>query len=271
MVFDQLLSYLEEKWPALLGFVIVLAVGLLLVKLLMSLTKKAISRSRLDPTCHKFVLSLTKITLYLLVGIIAVSQLGVDTSSIVTVLGVGGLAVSLAVKDSLANVAGGFIVLFTKPFKVGDFVELDGVSGTVTQINILQTKLLTFDNKAVFIPNGQISDAKITNYSAEEKRLLVQTYSISYDESFERVKAMLDGLLEREELVLAEPAPVVRVAEYAASSVNIALRIWVKTEDYWNLHYKLMEDVKTLFDKNGVSIPYNQLDVHIQGQSGQAG
>lgn len=263
---DQLLSYLEKRGPALLSCVIVAVVGLILTNLLMRLIKKAIKRSRLDPTCHKFILSLTKITLYLLVGIIAASQLGVDTSSIVTVLGVGGLAVSLAVKDSLANVAGGFIVLFTKPFKVGDFVELDGVSGTVTQINILQTKLLTFDNKAIFIPNGQISDAKITNFSAEENRLLVQTFSIGYNESFPRVKALLDSLLAQEKMVLEEPAPVVRVVEYASSSVNIALRVWVKTEQYWDLHYRLMEEVKRLFDENGISIPYHQLDIHIQEQ-----
>lgn len=267
-MYEQFLKFLTDKGPKVLAAIVIIAVGLILTRVLTKLMKKALSKSHLEPTSHKFLLTLARYSLYILVFIIALSTLGVDMTSLITVLGVGGLAVSLAVKDSLANLAGGFIVLFTKPFKVGDFVEFDGISGTVNTINIFQTKLLTFDNKAIFIPNGQVSAAKITNYSAEENRLLALPFSISYDENINRAKAVIQTVLDQNEMVLTEPAPAIRVTEYSSSCVNLSIRVWVKTEQYWDANFALMEEIKSALDKNGISIPYNQLDIHLKKATG---
>ena len=252
----------EEYGPTLLNTILVLVIGYVLSKLILSLTKRAIQKTRLDPVCHKFILSVLKITLYTLVIIIASSNY-VNTSSLVAALSVVGVAVSLAVKDSLSNVAGGFILLFTKPFKVGDFVEIDGLSGSVQSITILQTKLLSFDNKALFIPNGQVAADKIINYSAEENRLLAIPFSIAYEADLLKAKQILKTIVESEEMALSEPAPQFVVTEHADSAIKISVRVWVKTSDYWALNFRLLERVKLEFDKNGISIPFNQLDIHI--------
>ncbi len=256
------IDIVEKYGPTLLNTVLILVIGYVLSKLILSITKRAIQKTRLDPVCHKFILSVLKVTLYTLVVIIASSNY-VNTSSLVAALSVVGVAVSLAVKDSLSNVAGGFILLFTKPFKVGDFVEIDGLSGSVQSITILQTKLLSFDNKALFIPNGQVSSAKITNYSAEETRLLAIPFSIAYEADLLKAKAILKHIVETEELALLEPAPQIVVTEHADSAIKISVRVWVKTGDYWTLNFRLLERVKLEFDKDGICIPFNQLDIHI--------
>ncbi|MEG2428844.1 MAG: mechanosensitive ion channel, partial [Oscillospiraceae bacterium] len=220
--------------------------------------------SKIDPICHKFMLSLTKVTLMILVIIITLSQLGVDMSSLVAMLGVAGLAVGLAVQDSLSNLAGGFIVLFSKPFSVGDFVEIDGVCGTVHHINIIQTKLLTIDNKAIYIPNGQVSSAKITNYSSEENRRLDVEFSVSYTTNIAQAKEIISKIIAQNPLALTIPEPTVNVSEHASSSIKILARIWVKNENYWDLDYSMLESVKNEFDKNGIVIPFEQLEVSLK-------
>lgn len=259
---EKVLSFFEQHGGDIIATVLTFVIGFVIAKVLLSIVQKAISKSRLDPICHKFFLSLLKIVLYAIVVILGSSRF-IDTSSLVALMSVVGVAVSLAVKDSLSNVAGGFIVLFSKPFKVGDFVEIDGMSGSVQNISILQTKLLSFDNKAVLIPNGQVSTAKIVNYSAEEKRLLAVPVSVSYDTNLKEAKVLLMNLLESDPLVLKEPVPNVVVTEHADSAIKLSMRAWVNTADYWTLNFRLLEQVKERFDEKGIVIPFNQLDVKI--------
>lgn len=265
-MYEKVLAFFEHRGGDIIATVLTFIIGYILARVLLSISQKAIAKSRLDPICHKFFLSLLKVTLYAVVVILGSSRF-VDTSSLVALLSVVGVAVSLAVKDSLSNVAGGFIVLFSKPFKVGDFVEIDGISGSVQSISILQTKLLTFDNKAVLIPNGQVSTAKIINYSAEEKRLLAIPVSVSYDTDLKKAKELLMELLKSDSLAMQDPEPVVVVTEHADSAIKLSMRVWVHTKDYWTLNFRLLEQIKERFDENGIVIPFNQLDVNIVAQN----
>ncbi len=261
-MYQKLLDFLEHRSGDIIATILIFIIGYVLARILLSISQKAIAKSKLDPICHKFFLSLLKVTLYSVVVILGCSRF-VDTSSLVALLSVVGVAVSLAVKDSLSNVAGGFIVLFSKPFKVGDFVELDGMSGSVQNISILQTKLLTFDNKAILIPNGQVSNAIIVNYAAEEKRLLAVPVPVGYDTNIQEAKSLLLDLLKNDPLAIQDPSPVVVVTEYADSAIQLSMRTWVHTNDYWTLNYRLLEQVKDCLDRHGIVIPYNQLDVNI--------
>jgi len=260
---DKFLKFVEESGPNILASIVILVLGIVVIKVLLNVLKKAFKRSKLDPICHKFIVSFIKVTLYIILIIITLSNLGVPMTSLVTLLGAAGLAISLAVKDSLANLAGGFILLFSKPFKVGDYIELSGISGTVKHINILQTKLNTIDNKAIFIPNGQVSSDKIINYSAEATRRLDLTFSISYKDDIITAKKLLENIVLNHEFTLKDPAPVIRVCEHASNSINIVVKVWVSTENYWDLNYDLLEGVKLLFDDNNITIPFNQIDVNL--------
>lgn len=265
-MYEKILDFFEHRGGDIIATILTFIIGYILARVLLSISQKAIVKSRLDPVCYRFLLSLLKVTLYSIVVILGCSRF-VDTSSLIALLSVVGVAVSLAVKDSLSNVAGGFIVLFSKPFKEGDFVDIDGMSGSVQNISILQTKLLTFDNKAVFIPNGQVSTAKIVNYSAEEKRLLAVPVSVSYDTDLKKAKALLTDLVKNDPLVMQEPDPLVVVTEHADSAIKLSIRVWVHTKDYWTLNFRLLEQIKERFDENGIVIPFNQLDVNIVGQN----
>lgn len=265
-MYEKILTFFEHRGGDIIATILTFIIGYILARVLLSISQKAIVKSRLDPVCYKFLLSLLKVTLYSIVVILGCSRF-VDTSSLIALLSVVGVAVSLAVKDSLSNVAGGFIVLFSKPFKEGDFVEIDGMSGSVQNISILQTKLLTFDNKAVFIPNGQVSTAKIVNYSAEENRLLAIPVSVSYDTDLKKAKALLTDLVKSDPLAMQSPEPSVVVTEHADSAIKLSIRVWVHTKDYWTLNFRLLEQIKECFDENGIAIPFNQLDVNIVGQN----
>ena len=258
-MYEKILTFFEHRGGDIIATILTFIIGYILARVLLSISQKAIVKSRLDPVCYKFLLSLLKVTLYSIVVILGCSRF-VDTSSLIALLSVVGVAVSLAVKDSLSNVAGGFIVLFSKPFKEGDFVEIDGMSGSVQNISILQTKLLTFDNKAV-------STAKIVNYSAEENRLLAIPVSVSYDTDLKKAKALLTDLVKSDPLAMQSPEPSVVVTEHADSAIKLSIRVWVHTKDYWTLNFRLLEQIKECFDENGIAIPFNQLDVNIVGQN----
>ena len=262
ILYQNILNFFQKRGGDLLEAAFIIVVGMVLTRLLIKMLKRGFEKSKLDPTYHKFLLSMIKYILYALIWTIALSPL-VDMTSIVTMLGVGGVAISFAVKDSLSNLAGGFIVLFTKPFKVGDFVEIDSLSGTVEQITTFQTKLVTFDNKAIFIPNGQVSGSRITNYSAEENRLLILNFSVEYSTDISMAKNVIMEMLRRNDMILQQPEPAIRVSEYADSGITLSLRVWLKTEQYWDLYWTLMEDVKRVFDENGIVIPYKKLDVNL--------
>lgn len=261
---DYIVNFLKEKGPAIVTAVIIVALGLLLIKLTLNVVSRMLERSKVGQTGHKFILTLLRVLLVALVVVIALSMLGVDMTSVVAMLSVAGLAVSLAVQNSLANVAGGLILLVTKPFLVGEYVDINGLSGTVTAINVLQTELVTYDNKAIVIPNGDVSAAKLTNFSRMENRLIDLTIPIAYDADLDRVRSLLLELIASDSRVLQDPAPVVWLKEFGASSVNLTVRMWVVTSEYWNVYFAMQENIKRTFDQNGIVIPFNQLDVHIQ-------
>jgi small conductance mechanosensitive channel len=188
-------------------------------------------------------------------------------SSIVAALGTAGLAIGLAMRDSLSNVAGGFIIMFNRPFRAGDFVEINGKEGTVCQITILYTKLNTIDNKAIMIPNGKVASATITNFTQEELRRLELTFDISYFADFRKAENIIAEVVSKNPLALSVPnapdEPYIRLSEHSASSIKLLLRVWVKSENYWELRFGLLAEVKDAFDSAGIEIPYKQVDVHI--------
>ncbi len=265
---SSLLTSLTDKFisalPVLAFAIIVFFAGIILSKLVVKFASKFIERSNIENTAGSFLISLIRVVLYILVAIIALSMLNVPMTSIVTVIGTAGLAIGLALQNSLSNLAGGFIILFSKPFKSGDLIEIDNSLGTVNSIGILYTKIITPDNKSIFIPNGKITDAKIINYSETSTRRVDLSFDISYDNDFEKAKNIIKKVIESDSLILREPEPLVRMNAQKESSLGICVQVWTNNEDYWNVLYNMTENVKLEFDRNNIEIPYNQLDLHIR-------
>jgi small conductance mechanosensitive channel len=229
---------------------------------LTSILQKLLTRSKMDSMLVEFVTSILRAILLLFVVIAALDQLGVDTTSLIALLGAAGLAVGLALQNSLQNFAAGVMLIVFRPFKAGDFVEAGGTAGVVESISIFSSTFRTGDNKEVIVPNGSIYGGTITNYSARETRRIDMVFGIGYDDDIRKAKDLLQQLVTADPRVLADPAPVIAVSELADSSVNFIVRPWVKTSDYWAVYWDLTEKVKLEFDANGVSIPYPQMDVH---------
>lgn len=243
--------------------VAVLVLGWLLIKLLKRILKKTFEKTELDTSLEKFIISVVDICLKILLIICALSTLGISTTGLVAAFSAAAVAVSLALKDSLGNLAGGILMLMTRPFKTGDYIEADGYSGTVLQIDMIHTTLRTPDNRQIVIPNGQLVNKTIVDYSKETTRRMDLQFGISYDNDPELAKKIILDCALAHEFTLTDPEPFVRVTEHADSAVIITMRVWVKSENFWALHFDLLEKVRKEFDKNGISIPYNQLDVHV--------
>lgn len=256
-------SFMNGYGAKILEAALILVLGFLAVKLLVRLSRRWMKRFQFDPSLSSFVVTIIKILLEVVVVISALASLGVSTASLVTALGAVGVAVSLAVKDSLANVAGGMVILFSKPFLTDEFVAVGSLSGTVKKIDIIHTTLTTADGLSVVIPNGQMVNEKIVNYSREPLRRLDLTFSIGYGDDMKQAIRLIKEEIARHPKTLSDPAPIVRVSEHADSCIRIAARVWCRNEDYFDLMYDMNEGVKTLFDREGISIPFPQLDVHI--------
>lgn len=265
-----MLDYLEKILNGIIGFlptlllaIVIYIVGVFVNKAVLTLFAKGTERSRMDQTVKKFLSSVIKIIITALVLIIVLTVLGIPMTSIITVLGTAGVAVGLALKDSLANVAGGVILLINQNIKVGNYVEIGAYSGTVEEVSILFTKLATPDNKDIYIPNGIAATSAITNYSSEGVRRVDMVFGISYDNDHRKAVAAINEVVESHPLILKDNPPFVRLSELGASSLNITVRVWAKCDDYWTVYFDLIEQVKEKFDKENIVIPYNQLDVHI--------
>ncbi len=256
---DKILGFM----PTLLFAFIIFVLGIFATKIILKILSRGLRKSKLDVTAHGFLKSLVRIVLYTLVIVISLTILKVPMTSIVAVIGAAGLAVGLALQNSLSNLAGGFIILFSKPFSVGDFIESNGVSGAVESISILYTRLLTPDNKVVYIPNGQVSGSKIVNYTQEKMRRLDLNFEIAYTSDYNEAIRVLKDVIANNSLALTEPEPFVRVGEQSAKNIVITMRVWVESENYMNLNHDLLEQVKTAFDENNIAVPYNQIDVHL--------
>jgi len=237
-------------------------VGRIVVKWIVKLIRKLMVRADLDPILVNFASSIANAVLLLFVFIAALDQLGVDTTSLIALLGAAGLAVGLALQGSLQNFAAGVMMIVFRPFKLGDFIEAGGVTGVVEQISVFSTIMKTGDNREIIVPNGQIYAGAITNYSARDTRRIDMVFGIGYDDDMLKAKKIMEDILSAHDLILDDPAPAVAVAELADSSVNFNVRPWVKSGDYWGVRSDLIEKIKLTFDKEGISIPYPQMDIH---------
>ena len=264
---EQLIAQVQELLTVY-GLKVLAALAILLVGRIVAgwgrrLTEKMLGRSRTDEIVIGFVGSIVYIGLMVFVVLAALGQLGIQTTSFIAILGAAGLAIGLALQGSLANFASGFLLIIFRPFKVGDFIEAAGVSGSVEAIQIFTTTLKTPDNKAVIVPNSAIYDGNITNYSAKETRRVDLLVGVSYDADLAQVKQILRDIAAKDERVLADPAPVIAVSELADNSVNLVMRMWGKTADYWGIYFDATEAVKLRLDEAGIGIPYPQRDVHL--------
>lgn len=247
---------------SILTALLIFFIGRIIISVISSLVGKVLRRSKLDLILVEFTQSLVKALLFIFVIVAALDQLGVDTTSMIAVLGAAGLAIGLALQGSLQNFAAGFMLLMFRPFKSGDFIEAAGTMGMVEKIGIFLTTMRTPDNKEVIVPNGSITSSNIINYSARQTRRVDMVFGIGYGDDLKKARDIIAAVLKADERVLAEPEAVIAVNELGASSVNFVVRPWVKTEDYWPVKFDVTEKVKLAFDDNGISIPFPQMDVH---------
>ena len=255
--------------PSLLNVAIaigILVVGWALTKLIVKGIKRYLTKARTDELLVRFATTVAHVTLLLLVIIAALSSLGINTTSLVALLGAAGLAVGLALQDSLKNFASGVMLIFQRPFTTGDYVEAAGATGLVEEVSLFTSTLNTPDNRKVIVPNGEIYSGVITNYSAYATRRVDMVFGIAYEDDIRKARHIIQDLLEADERVLKQPEPIISVGELADSSVNFFVQPWVKTEDYLGVKYDVTEKIKMEFDANGISIPYPQMDVHMNGK-----
>lgn len=243
---------------------VVLVAGIIAIRWGIKKIKHVVYKSKMDVSLKPFVVSLIDALLKVLLAVTVVSILGVATSSFVAVLASAGLAVGLALQGSLSNIAGGVLILSTKPFSVGDYIEVDKYSGTVQAIKIFQTEIVTSDNKVIFIPNGTLSNSVIVNYSKKTTRRVEMKFGTSYEANSSEVISVIKDVINRQPLVLKEPEPFVRMSEHGDNAIIYTVRVWVNSQDYWEVYYNIIEEVKKRFDEKDISIPYPQIDVHMK-------
>ena len=243
--------------------VLLLLACMVVMKVLLRLLDRTFRRLEVEKSLHTFVRAALRVFLWIITICLVLGYIGIPMTSLIAVLSVLGLAITLAVQGSLSNLAGGIQVLVSKPFKADDYIEVGSVGGTVAEVGLVYTKLRTIDNKIISIPNGQISGEKIVNYSTEEQRRVDLTFNTSYDDAPERVTACIRDVIGAHPKAFFTPEPFVRVSAYQASSVEYTVRVWCATEDYWALYFDLLEQVKAAFDRAGIEMTYNHLNVHM--------
>ena len=264
---SKVINYFIDRAQVILDAVLVFVVGWYLTKILLHIIVKMMEKSKIDSIVISFIKSGLNIAFKALVIITAIAQLGVDTSSFVTVLATVGAAIVLGLKDSMTGIVSGMIILFAKPFVKGDIVEVNGYIGKIEEIQLLYTYLMTFDNKMVVIPNNELASSTFVNYSHEDIRRVDLNFDIHYENEVEKAKALILEVVSAHKDALKEPMPYARVAQYGENAITIAMRVWTKTENYYSLKDDLLEQIKQSFDQNGIVIPYSQVDVHIHNQS----
>ncbi len=257
------------NWAVNTGVKIIIALVVLFIsfKLINWIGRKVgagLEKKKVDKTISATLIYAAKLTAKVIIVVCLIGYLGIDTSAITALIASFGVCIGLAVNGALSNLAGGILILVTRPFKVGDFVEAQGTSGTIEAIHITNTKIVTGDNKVVYVPNGSLANGNIINYSEKEIRRVEADFSIAYSADAEQAKAIIQTLFDNHELVLKDPAPFVRVSAHGSSAIIIKARAWTKSGDYWTVYFDLMEHVKAEFDKAGIEIPFDQLDVHIK-------
>ncbi|MGB3091601.1 MAG: mechanosensitive ion channel domain-containing protein [Candidatus Zixiibacteriota bacterium] len=264
---DTILSQLQV-WVTFYGLkiiaaIIILIVGRWVAKAVRSFIKKLLTKKEVDAAIISFTSSLAYFGLLAFIIIAALGQLGVQTASFVCIIGAAGLAIGLALQGSLANFAAGFLLILFHPFRVGDYITAGGASGTVEEIRIFTTQLNTPDNKTIIIPNAKLTGDNIVNYSAKDTRRVDFVFGVGYTDDLQKVRQVLQGVVDNDSRILRDPPSTIAVNELADSSVNFVVRVWVKSGDYWDVHFDTMENVKKRFDAEGICIPFPQTDVHL--------
>ncbi|MBD3821375.1 MAG: mechanosensitive ion channel [Thiotrichales bacterium] len=277
MTFENLVAHLdiETLWDTviipwgsnILFAILIFFIGKSIANILIKLLKKGLQKASVDPMLSNFVVSVSKTLLLLLIIIAALSQLGVNTASLIALIGAAGLAIGLALQNSLQNFAAGVLLLVFKHFKVGDVVEIGGKIGTVEAVGIFSTTLQTGDNKTLIMPNGAIYSGSITNFSTKPTRRVDMTFGIGYDDDIKKAKSILEQLVQEDERILKDPQPTIALSELGDSSINFIVRPWVNAADYWTVLWDMNEKVKLAFDDAGISIPYPQMDVHLHTET----
>lgn len=262
-----------QDWLTNTGIKLLIAIAIMIVSfaLINWLSKKIAKRAdkkveenkKIDKTIYKTVSYVVKVGLKVLVVLGLISYVGIDTSAITALIASLGVGVGLAINGTLSNFAGGVLILITRPFKDDDYIQACGYEGTVEDIRICHTRLRTTDNKVVYLPNGKLSTSEVVNFSEKDLRRVDLKFSISYSDDFEKAKTIIRKVCDANELVLKEPEPSVRVSAQSSSSIDISAKVWCKNADYWTVNFDMIENVKKAFDENGITIPFNQLDVHV--------
>jgi small conductance mechanosensitive channel len=253
--------------PTLIGAIVLLILGLWIIKIIVNYLSKLFDKKDYDPTLEKFTLNATSWGLKILLFVLVITQLGVESASLVAAIGAAGLAIGLALQGSLSNLAGGVLIIVLKPFKVGDWIEAQGVSGSVVELSLFYTKLNTFGNQRVVIPNGQLSNDNITNYSFNDTRRENLTFGISYDDDIKKAKEVLTNMVKEQKDILEDPAPQIIVSELGDNSVNFSVRYFAPNSVFWDLHWYMIEEGKIRLEEAGMTIPYPQRDVYLYDQT----
>lgn len=261
--YDKAIELLMIYGPKLVLAILVLLIGWQLTNMVSRGLARALKAQEVEVSLSKFLTRLLSVALKILLIIVVAGMVGIATSSLVAVVGACGLAIGLALKDSLGNFAGGIMILFFKPFKVGDVVEAQGFTGRIREIQIFNTIMTTMDNQRVILPNGALSNSSIKNIFVEETRRVDLTFGISYDDDIRQAKGVIEGLIKADSRVIMDKGIEIYVAAHADSSINLLTRVWVQSDDYWGVYFDLLENVKLAFDEENISIPFPQRDVHL--------
>lgn len=262
-VLKSLIEHSAELGFAIIKAVIVFVVGRMIINLLNKLVKNILIKRNFDPSVKSFVSSLVNVTLTILLIISIVGALGVQTTSFAALLASAGVAVGMALSGNLSNFAGGLIILLFKPYKVGDYIEAQGVGGTVKEVQMFHTVLGTVDNKVIYIPNGSLSSGVVTNFSNQTTRRVDWTFGVEYGSDYEKVKQVIESVLAKDSRILSEPAaPFIALTALADSSVNVVVRVWVNSSDYWGVYFDINKNIYATFNEVGIGFPFPQLTVH---------
>ena len=265
--YEEIPQYLLSIAPLIVSAVLIVVVGFIFSNLVGKLVIKGLRAKGVDPSIHGFIRTVITLILKFIFILSALSTLNFDINSFVTALGAAGVTAGIGLQSSVSQLASGVQILINHPFKSGDFVELGTVSGKVHEIKLMYTVFVTADNKQVIVPNSTITSGNIINYNANNRRRLDLVYSVAYDQDIETVRSAILNTVHKNNLILTDPKPIVSIKEHGPSSINFACLIWCKSDDYWDVFYYMQEQVKLEFDKQGITIPYNQIDVHINKEN----
>jgi len=259
---EMALTYVAQYGMKIIAAILIFLIGKWAVTKISSFTKMLMERSNVDQTLVEFAESLLYFVLLLMVVLASLNALGINTTSFIAVFGAAGLAIGLALQGSLANIGAAVLIILFRPFKVGDFIEAGGATGTVDDVNLFSTIISPVDNRTIIVPNAAIIGGNITNYSKKPQRRVDHVFGIGYDDDLKLAKETLMEIMTQEDRILQDPAPFVAVSELGDNSVNFVTRAWVESADYWDVHFEMIEKVKLTFDEKGISFPYPQMDIH---------